>query len=391
MRAFALFTPLLVLGLLVAPALGDEPDLKEIISKADRTTKAVKEASYKVKVWAEGELKIPQPRIEATVKAKEGLHGQLPLVWIDGLVTLPGSDVKHSFHLILNDKQVAAIDKKEKVCTIGDLPEAIDMISEPLKAVVVREFLHPTPFSDELNADSWDYEGKKIVAGTECHVIYVVYAGGAETRWYFGVDDFLPHRVDRIFKSSKGKLARVLELSELDVSPKFDQTTFAIHVPEGFQQKKYTRSEPGLLSVGSKAPDWTLKTPAGKAVTLSKLRGRIVVLDFWAIWCGPCKLVMPNLQKLHEQYKDKPVDVIGLNVWERSDAAAYMKKNKYTYGLLLKGDAVAKAYGVNGIPTMYIIGPDGKILHASAGFNPANEKAITGLIDAALAKMKSNP
>jgi peroxiredoxin len=94
------------------------------------------------------------------------------------------------------------------------------------------------------------------------------------------------------------------------------------------------------------------------------------------------------VQKLYEKYKDKPVTVLGINTWERSDAVAYMKAHTYSYGLLLNGDAVAKAYRVLGIPTLYIIGPDGKILHASSGFNAATDVAVDKLIDKTLAEMR---
>ncbi len=60
-----------------------------------------------------------------------------------------------------------------------------------------------------------------------------------------------------------------------------------------------------------------MKDPAGKSVSLKSLRGKIVLLDFWATWCGPCRMAMPGLQKLHDRYKDKPVAIYGVNCRER--------------------------------------------------------------------------
>ncbi len=396
MKALRPLILLCTLGLLVVPALGDDPDLEEIIRKADQTIRTVKAVSYKSKVWVEGDLPIPQPRFETTVKAREHTPGEPPLLWIDGLVKLPNTERTHPIHVIANRKQAASFNNAKKICTIGDLPGAAELVIEVAKTVVMREFLHPAPFADELSADSREYEGTKTIGGTECHVIHVVYKGGeVEARWYFGVEDSLPHRVDRLQPGSGGTRFRALELSDIDTTPKFDEQMFVIRVPEGFERREYTRPEPpraprapaGLLKVGSEAPDWTLKSSTGEAVTLSKLRGKVVFLDFWATWCRPCTAAMPKVQALHKKYKDRPVTIFGVSVWERSDAAAYMKQKKYTYPLLLKGDQVANAYGVRGIPTLYVIGADGKVLYASTGFGPTTEDEVIKHIDKSLREL----
>ncbi len=115
---------------------------------------------------------------------------------------------------------------------------------------------------------------------------------------------------------------------------------------------------------------------------------RVVLLDFWATWCGPCKAAMPSIQKLSEKYQGKAVSVFGVNTWERGAADVaqkYMAKNKYTYGLLLKGDDLAKTYGISGIPTFVLIGPDGKILHLGVGFEEGEGDRMAEIIDTALA------
>jgi len=144
--------------------------------------------------------------------------------------------------------------------------------------------------------------------------------------------------------------------------------------------------QPELLSIGSIAPAWELKDSKGNLISLKSLKGRVVVIDFWATWCGPCKAAMPMMQALHEQFRDKPVTVIGVSAWEKGDAASFMKEKGYTYGLLLNGDAMAEQYHVSGIPTLYIIGTDGKIFHATKGVDPAHKEKLAKLIDAAVAQ-----
>ena len=140
--------------------------------------------------------------------------------------------------------------------------------------------------------------------------------------------------------------------------------------------------------MGDAAPDFNLTSLDGNQVSLASLKGKVVLLDFGATWCRPCKAAMPTIQKLHEAYKDKGVVILGVNTWEKNADAAkdYMARNKFTYGRLLNGDDLAKAYGVTGIPTLVIIGKDGKVAMADMGLSDDTGASLRKVIDAALAK-----
>jgi thiol-disulfide isomerase/thioredoxin len=176
-------------------------------------------------------------------------------------------------------------------------------------------------------------------------------------------------------------------------NPTLDDDAFATGPIDGYQRveppTQMKRSETGFkVKTGDAAPAFALKDAQGREVTLESLKGRVVVLDFWATWCGPCKAAMPAIQKIHESYANEPVSVFGINVSERKPEAGaeYFKEKKYTYGCLLAGESLANDYGVSGIPTLVVIGKDGKIALLEMGFSPEGEQGLRLAIDAALGK-----
>lgn len=140
-----------------------------------------------------------------------------------------------------------------------------------------------------------------------------------------------------------------------------------------------------LLKAGTVAPDFTVQTVKDKAMKLSDLKGKIVILDFWATWCGPCLASMPGLEEIYKQIKGQNVVVFSVNVFDAKDPFdAWIEKNaglKYSFtfgfdpaGRDNKKSIASTKYGVSGIPTMYIIGKDGKIKANLVG--SGNEKNL---------------
>ena len=141
--------------------------------------------------------------------------------------------------------------------------------------------------------------------------------------------------------------------------------------------------------IGKPAPDFFLQTLENKPVRLSQLKGHVVVVDFWATWCPPCRKSLPHLQAVstNKEFAEKGLLVLGVNAQETKDKAqGFMKQNQYTFTVPLdsKGD-VLKSYLVQGIPTTIVVGRDGKIKNAFIGFGgEASEKQLDKAITDAL-------
>ena len=122
--------------------------------------------------------------------------------------------------------------------------------------------------------------------------------------------------------------------------------------------------------VGRPAPAFKMKDIHGKVWTNQSLKGKVVLLDFWASWCGPCKAASPVMQKLHKTFGHQGLVVVGAETMEHGQppiAAKYAKEHKYTYTFTTENDALTTALGLEGIPAFIIIGKDGKVARTELG------------------------
>ncbi len=128
--------------------------------------------------------------------------------------------------------------------------------------------------------------------------------------------------------------------------------------------------------VGKLAPSFTLKDLKGKQISLSDFKGKVVLLDFWATWCGPCRQAIPHLELLHKKYKEQGLVVIGINHEQDHEKVKKYAEEQISYVVLLDADEQFKEYGIRGIPTAFYIDREGKIRYCEIGFSPGREKEV---------------
>lgn len=124
------------------------------------------------------------------------------------------------------------------------------------------------------------------------------------------------------------------------------------------------------VAEASMAPDFTVMGLDGNSVRLSDYRGRPVVLNTWATWCGPCRAEMPDLERLHQEYRHQGVIVLAVNIGEpRERVAGFIQDNGFTLPVLLDetASAVARPYRISALPTTFFIDHVGQIASIKVG------------------------
>ena len=305
---------------------------------------------------------------------------------------------------------------------------ALDWLSE-------WEMLVAQPIVDDTPRVEPKRDGVVLIGDDATNAVYVDLAEFPSTLafgawWYLGKRDSLPRRLELVYydvrdneNNSVGDGISRLTISDIQMlegptgiadavvhaARILDETNwlqpgdaplatlldtsipFSLPAPEGFQTVEYeppADERQAAVEVAPQvdipAPDFTLLDPQGNEHTLSDYRGKIVILDFWATWCGPCLAVMPDLQAIHAQYMGEVGVMVGGNAWENGDPEALMAARNWDYLLLLNGDQVAADYQVTGIPTMVVVDQSGMIVQRKVGAGPNVRQelatTITGLL-----------
>lgn len=142
----------------------------------------------------------------------------------------------------------------------------------------------------------------------------------------------------------------------------------------------------GLGGTDEPAPEFVVETIDGDTVRLGELRGRVVLVNFWATWCPPCRVEMPGFQDVWEDYRDRGFTIVGLSVdrGDRGKVAEWVRQREITYPIGFPTGATVREYGgANVLPTSVLVDQDGRIVYRVEGFyaEPTLRAAVRRLLD----------
>lgn len=360
-----------------------QPSSNQEFVLADSASESVDACSYSFRLYGTGAYSFTPLFFGNIAGRAYGEDGGILLFAEMGLDSTPEieDETELSLTLVSGPDSAYMYDALDGVFRKGSLEDGGGDLLRTADYAVMSEYFINEPFVDEIESQSVMTEGINSIGDVACETFLVTYISGQQTRWSLGINDHLPRYVERIMTDQEGNPASiVLEIYDLDISPVLPDSIFRLVPPEGVEVEIYS----AFLKIGTKAPLWSLSDSEGDIVSLEGLKGNVVVIDFWATWCGPCRVVMPEIQSLHVSYTDQPVRVFGVNVWEMGDPVSFMDENGYTYCLLLEGDNAAEDYKVSGIPTLYVIDQEGSIAFAQVGTSPDLGLKLTEVIDSLL-------
>ncbi len=167
---------------------------------------------------------------------------------------------------------------------------------------------------------------------------------------------------------------------------RFTRRTFGVRCAASLALPLLADSACGAVQPSSAAPDFTLRTMGGPNLRLQEQRGQVVLVNFWATWCGPCKQEMPHLNKLYDRYRAAGFVLLGVNVDDNSQHASDVaQKMGLRFPVLMDTDkAVSRLYDLSTMPTTVLIDRDGRVRHVHngylAGYEDLYDKQIRGLL-----------
>jgi cytochrome c biogenesis protein CcmG, thiol:disulfide interchange protein DsbE len=148
---------------------------------------------------------------------------------------------------------------------------------------------------------------------------------------------------------------------------------------------------PAALAPGQAVPSIDFAGADGSKISLASLKGRVVLVDFWASWCGPCAAAFPAVEELFQDYRSRGFEVLAVNLDEkRQDAERFLADRPHAMTVVFDPrGASAKVFGLQAMPTSYLIGRDGTVRYVHTGYSPATAESYRREIEQLLGESRN--
>jgi thiol-disulfide isomerase/thioredoxin len=337
--------------------------------------------------WGSGAFEKNTPRLEGKVRVVLGPPGGAPKVLVEAVCRDQASPQSSASRVaVASDGDLtSATEESTRTLWRGARHQGGGILLSRKSNMFLPTLIDPRGLEGTLEYEAV-LKAPETAGGALCDVVFFPLPGGGGYTYRFGQKDHLLRSIEWASFKDGVPGSRAIEISSFKpITPPADSEFKAV-LPPGYQEKQFTLGGP---AVGELAPAWTVTDDRKNTLSLASLAGNVVVMDFWATWCGPCKASIPKMQALSQEFRGKPVKVVGLTWNESGDARAYFEKNGVTYPTF-PGDSLADAYGINsaGIPVVFVVGPDGRVVEFVIGYSgEETDRVLRRAVERALAKI----
>lgn len=279
-------------------------------------------------------------------------------------LTSPGKDLE--FAEKLSKKSLEIINYEKKLNPQLELQGVYNMFADTYALIVYKQGLYDKAFQYQGEIVNSGYVG---IGGKERYVEFALKAKGAE---------FIKEFLEKELLAGANSKVMLTQLEDVYKALNFSENEFNVIKQHNQKIVNKEKQEHIIKTLGDvKSKDFELVNLKGENIKLSDLKGKVVVLDFWATWCGPCKASFPKMQEMVNKYRNKNVEFLFINTWERKkpeettkDVETFIKDNQYTFNVLFDyKDEVVKNYKIKGIPAKVVIDKKGDVISIKSSYD----------------------
>jgi len=304
------------------------------------------------------------------------------------------ADGKKRYDYVEALQQYVETEQEAVIASVAGSPLVRRLNAITGRGLMVLELFTSDPYASLMEGVTGvHYEGVEKIGDVPCHHVKLVQRDVVWELWA------TQEEAPRLLKTSADlsraasapadvKILVTCLLGEREPGSELEKDAFAFVPPEGAQKvDAFGRAEPQQL-IGKTAPDFEMDLLDGGEMKLSDAKGKkIVILDFWATWCGPCRMAMPILEAVAKDYAHKGVELYAVNQQEKEETIrAFLDETGLSVTVGLDSSAtIADRYLVSGIPQTVIVGKDGTVQAVHVGVSPAFDNDLREQLDTLLA------